>query len=251
MKTLWSSDKYVEANVPARLCIAMYGVELPLDAMAFWIDEYAGNEARSALIRELWNVICEYVIAPDPVPSELKSTVAGWYHVVGCLKQLSNCARDNECAIWLYTRALSIVGNPWQGALVDRSFTYSKLHRFNEALVDADSSFDAGGGMTHEWSSCLAKGEALFGLGHYQAALTYLEIARDNAQKSWFRFPSIGHRIAQIQSLTSTPSTPALPGVARTDTIIATNLVGATKAAGAIPPVNAAGARTNKKKRRR
>ena len=161
------------------------------------------NRRARSLLRDIWLIICDYIVPVNPIPLSLRCKVAEWYMFVAHGKKGSLSSADNEQGLHMCTHAISL--RNWFAPLVARSKLYTKLHRFNEALIDADSAFDLAP-INQEWSVFHAKGEALFGLGHYKSASHYLKIALPGS--SGFKAePHIRERIHEIDTMTLPDST--------------------------------------------
>lgn len=116
-------------------CIENDGVENANDAIEHWFDRYVGVPAMNRLPRDIWFIIAGYAVSPVPMSVELKKIVSIWYFALGYVRH--NIQNDYRDGIHYYTRSVEI--NPAHDTpYINRSFCYSALQRYAEALVDAN-----------------------------------------------------------------------------------------------------------------
>lgn len=163
-KQLEDCDYNENAIVLAKECISMYGVEKVADAMEFWLEGHASEVINVSLVRDLWCIVCEYVVPDEPISDESKIGVSTWYFALAYKAQLVD---KYSQAIRYYSRSIQLDPDD-MNAFCNRSQCYYQIGSYEDALIDANRAVKADPDDAY---AVQAKGAALFGMGQRATGL--------------------------------------------------------------------------------
>lgn len=133
----WRNGDRVLVNGLAMKCISFFAVETVQDAMEWWIERYNDGRTMSCLLRDLWMIICSYVLPSSPVPVSMRALVSKWYFYISFPMTAIDKMNDLRTTLRWYTRSIQF--NPQNASSIcNRSLCHSMLGQFAEGLIDAN-----------------------------------------------------------------------------------------------------------------